>query len=452
MSFHPSKSPILTACAAGLLLSFGPSAASAADLYQFHFGPGAAPPGYLQVLPTTAYSDATGYGFEPGAKLTAVERNAGDALQNHFVTSQAPFYFSFKVPGDGNYRIRVTLGDVEGESTTTIKAELRRLMVERLRTAPHQVVTAEFVVNVRTPQIAAANGIKPGVVNLKAPRESIKEGWAWDKRVTLEFNPGPAPGCVCLCDLEVEPVDVPTIFVLGDSTVCDQSGEPFASWGQMLPRFFNSEVAVANHGESGETYRSAIERRRLDKILSVMKPGDTVIMQFGHNDQKEIAQHTGGPFTTYKAEIKHCVDAIRALGGIPVIVSPMERRFFTEDGKVRPTLADYAEAARQSAHELGVAFIDLNAISIPFYETMGPDGAYLAFAGTGPVRDTTHTDNYGAYEFAKAIVQGIRDDHLEIARYTVSDFGGFDPRRPDRAERLAVPPSPSATTERPFGS
>jgi lysophospholipase L1-like esterase len=142
-------------------------------------------------------------------------------------------------------------------------------------------------------------------------------------------------------------VDVPTVFLLGDSTVCDQSREPYASWGQMLTRFFKPGVAIANHGESGETYRDSLGRRRLDKILSVMKPGDTLIMQFGHNDQKQIAAGTGGPFTTYKAEIKQHVDAVRQRGGIPVIVSPMERREFDENGRIKPTLADFAEAARQ---------------------------------------------------------------------------------------------------------
>ncbi len=325
-------------------------------------------------------------------------------------------------------------------------------MVERVRTARGQIKTVDFIVNTRTPKIVAANGVKAGEVRLKAPRESILEGWAWDNRITLEFNPGPPPGRTCVCGIEVEKVHVPTIYLLGDSTVCDQPREPYTSWGQMLTRFFKPEVAVANHSESGETYRDTVGRRRLDKVLSLLKPGDTVIMQFGHNDQKEIRAGTGGPFTTYEAEIKECVDAIRARGGVPVIVSPMERRFFTEDGKVRPTLADYAEAARQSARALHAAFIDLNAMSIPFYETMGPDGAYLAFAGYGPTRDTTHTDNYGAYEFAKCIVQGIREDHLPVAKYIVSDFKGFDPTHPDPAECFDVPPSPLATRQKPFGS
>lgn len=442
----------LLAAALGLFFGLSTVRADSPPIWKFDFGPGPVAPGCTRVLPDMVYSKARGYGFEPGANVTGVVRRGNDPLRDDFVTAEHPFYFSMRVPEEGNFRVTVTLGDVDGESTNTIKAELRRLMVERLRTAPHEVKTVDFIVNTRTPKIAARNGIKAGEVRLKAPRESVQEAWDWDNRITLEFNPGPAPGRTCICGITVRKVNVPTIYLLGDSTVCDQSREPWASWGQMLPRFFKPEVAVANHSESGETYRDSIARRRLDKIVSLLNPGATVIMQFGHNDQKQIKAGTGGPFTTYPKEIKECVDAIRVHGGVPVIVSPMERRFFTEDGKVRPTLTRYAEAARETAHKLHVAFIDLHAMSIPFYETMGPDGAYLAFAGYGHKRDTTHTDNYGAYEFAKCIVQGIKDDHLAIAKYIVSDFRGFDPRHPDPAECFDVPPSPLTTNQKPFGN
>jgi lysophospholipase L1-like esterase len=212
-------------------------------------------------------------------------------------------------------------------------------------------------------------------------------------------------------------------------------------------------LAIANHAESGETYRDSIGRRRLDKILSVMKPGDYLIMQFGHNDQKQIAAGTGGPFTTYKAEIKQHVAAVRRRGGIPVIVSPMERRAFDENGRIQPTLADYAEAARQAARELQTAFVDLNAMSRLFYEALGPDQSKLAFAGPAPgTVDNTHHNDYGAYELAKCVVQCIRDDRLDVGRFIVDDFPGFDPAHPDPVASFDVPSSPVFTIEKPFGN
>jgi lysophospholipase L1-like esterase len=417
------------------------SGAAEAPLFKFQFTAGQAIAGYTPVTPDLTYTKERGFGFEPGTTVSAPDGGG-------FITSDKPFFFSVAVPEEGNFRVTVTLGDPQGESTTTIKAELRRLMVERFHTAAGQTGTVSFVVNTRTPKIPAIRDIKAGEVKLKAPRETTQEAWGWDNLITLEFN-GARP---CVRTVEIVRVDVPTIFLMGDSTVCDQSREPFNSWGQMLTRFFKPDVAVANHGESGETYRDSIGRRRLDKILSVMKPGDFLIMQFGHNDRKQVAAGTGGPFTTYKAEIKTHVDAVRKLGGIPVIVSPMELRVFDENGKIKPSLADYAEASRQAAQELGVAFIDLNAMSKLFYEALGPEKALLAFAPIGPDKvDDTHHRAYGSYELAKCIVQSIRDDKLAIAKYIVDDFRGFDPAHPDPVEKFDVPPSPQFTNLRPLG-
>ena len=441
----------LPALAAGLTLAL-PLAGRAAEttIYKFQFGAASAAPGYTQVLPDMVYTKERGFGFEAGTKLTAVDRSGGrstDPLHDSFITGDQPFFFSAHVPEEGNFRVTVTLGDKEGESTTTIKAELRRLMVEKIHTDAGKFATVSFIVNTRTPKIPAVGDIKAGEVKLKAPRESVQEAWDWDDLLTLEFN-NTRPA---VCAIEITRVDVPTVFVIGDSTVCDQSREPFNSWGQMLPNFFKPDIAIANHGESGETYRDSIGRRRLDKMLSLMKPGDYMLMQFGHNDQKQIGHGDSGPFTTYKAEIKVHVDAVRAHGGIPVIVSPMERRNYNADGSFKPTLADYAAGARQAAKELGVAFIDLNAKSMVFYQALGRDKAYLAFAGTGLQRDATHHDNYGSYELAQIIVQGIRDNNLPLAAHIKDSFKGFDPAHPDPVDTFVMPPSPKFTNERPLG-
>lgn len=414
-----------------LALSFACAAqAQALEPVKFSFGPGKAPAGYTQVAPDAAYSAARGYGYEP------------DALPD----GTHPFYFSLDLP-EGNYKVTVTLGDDKEAANTTVKAELRRLMLEDVKTAPGETVTRSFIVNLRTPQIAPVANIAAGEVKRKAPRETEVEAWDWDRRLTLEFN-GVHPS---VRTLEITPVNVPTLFLLGDSTVCDQPAEPYDSWGQMLPRFFKPGIAVANHGESGETYRDSIGRRRLEKILSLMKPGDMLLMQFGHNDQKQIKAGKGGPFTTYKAEIKTHVDAVRARGGLPVIVSPMERRGFDAEGKVIPSLIEYAEAARQAAQELHVPFIDLNTMSKTFYEALGPEGSKTAFAEPTPGHlDNTHHDSYGSYELAKMVVLGLRQAKVPAADYIVDGFG-FDPAHPDPAAGFDVPPSPHHTTQRPLG-
>jgi lysophospholipase L1-like esterase len=417
--------PSIRGAACALLLLACAANVHAADSWKFAFGPGKAPAGYTPVGADAVYTAARGYGLEPGSR-------PGGA---------APYYFSVDLP-EGNYTVTVTLGDDKSAATTTVKSELRRLMLENVHTKPGETVTKTFTVNVRTPAIPTG-----GAVKLKAPRETVEEAWNWDPRLTLEIN-GAHPA---VRTVAIAPAHVPTLYLLGDSTVCDQLAEPYNSWGQMLPRFFKPGIAVANHGESGETYRDSLARRRLDKIVSAMKPGDTLVMQFGHNDQKQIKDGKGGPFTTYKAEIKAHVDAVRAHGGLPVIVSSMERRGFDADGRVIPSLKDYAEAARQSAQELNVPFIDLNAMSRTFYEALGPEGSKAAFAEPAPGRlDNTHHDSYGSYELAKAVALGLRQAHVPAADFIVDDFA-FDPAHPDPVAAFAVPPSPRHTVERPLG-
>ena len=112
-----------------------------------------------------------------------------------------------RVPEEGNYRVTVTLGDREAASVTTIKAELRRLMVEKVETRPGEFVKRTFIVNTRTPQFPG------GEVRLK-DREKTSETWAWDDRITLEFtNTHPAVSAI-----EIEKADVPTLYIAGDST------------------------------------------------------------------------------------------------------------------------------------------------------------------------------------------------------------------------------------------
>ena len=412
-----------------------------AQAWRLAFGGGQPAPGYTSVDADMEYDAKRGFGFEKGAVVRGVR-----APVSH-ITADRPFFFSVDLP-EGNYNVTITFGGGDGASLTTVKSELRRLMVENVATAPGRTATRTFTVNVRTPRIPAVDGIAAGAVNLKAPRETVQEAWNWDKRLTLEIN-GAHPAITAI---EIVPATTPTLFLLGDSTVCDQPGEPYSSWGQMLPRFLKPGIAVANHAESGETYRDSLARRRLDKVVSAMRPGDTVLMQFGHNDQKQIKENKGGPFTTYKDEIRAHVAAIRARGGVPVIVSSMERRNFDDAGKVVPTLKDYADAARGSSKELGVAFIDLNAMSKPFYEALGPQGSKKAFAEPQPGRiDNTHHNNYGGYELAQAVLTGLRQSGVPAAAFIADGYGNFDPSHPDPVAAFAVPPSPTFTNERPLG-
>lgn len=414
----------LSAIVCGLL---GVVPLSAQTTRKFDFGPGKVAAGYTQVRANTAYTSALGYGFETGAAaIQCLDRGGKDVLRADFCTSDKPFYFSVALP-EGNYRVTITLGDAQAATVTTVKAELRRLMLEHVETPRGKFVTRSFVVNLRTPKIDDTTEVK-----LKE-RERRTEWWAWDDKLTLEFNDSHPS----VCAVEITRVDVPTIYLLGDSTVCDQPSEPYSSWGQMLTRFFKPEVAIANHAESGESLRSSLDARRLEKVLAVIRPGDYLLIQYGHNDEKEKGEGVG-PFTTYKRDLKFFIAEVRKRGGVPVLITPVQRRSFDAAGQITNSHGDYPQAVRQVGNEENVPVIDLNVMSKSLYEAWGVDQSKRAFAPN----DNTHHNNYGSYELAKCLVEGIKSGRLGIAKYLFDGLARFDPARPDPIKFFRVPPSP----------
>ncbi len=394
--------------------------------FKFDFGSGPAAAGWTKVLPSTIYSRDWGHGFEPGASLSAVEREGNNFYFNDFVTSARPFLFSVALP-EGNYRVTVMLGDAAGASTNTIKAESRRLMLENVVTAPGKFATRSFTVNIRTARISGG-----GAVKLK---ERERDYLHWDDKLTLEFN-GARP---CVAALEITPAtNAVTVYLAGDSTVTDQPREPWNSWGQMLPRFFSADVAVANHAESGESFKSSIGAHRFDKIFSTIKPGDYLFMQFGHNDMKDKAADA---LASYKLNLERCVEQARRAGATPVLVTSMERK----GGVDRDTLGDYPKTVRDVARAKNVALIDLHAMSKVLYRALGTNLSQ-AF------QDGTHHNNYGSYELARCVVEGIKANQLPLAKLLATDGAAFDPAHPDPLDQFKMPPSPQRDATKPDGN
>jgi lysophospholipase L1-like esterase len=280
----------------------------------------------------------------------------------------------------------------------------------------------------------------------------------WDNLLTLEFN-GENPR---ICAVEITPnKTAPTIFLAGNSTVVDQDREPWAAWGQIIPGFFEGKkIAVANYAESGEALNSFISARRLEKILSLMKAGDYLFVEFGHNDQKQKGEGVG-PFTTYKRDLKFFISEAKKKGGIPVLVTSMHRRNFDSTGHIVNTLGDYPEAVRQTAKEENVALIDLNAMSKTLYEAWGVENSVKAFvhypANIFPgqkteLKDNTHFNTYGAWQIAKCIRKGIIDAKLEIAKFLIKESPVFDPAKPDPVEKWYWPMSAMITSSKPDGN
>jgi lysophospholipase L1-like esterase len=367
--------------------------------------------------PIPSYSKEVGYGYEPG-----------------FAPGEGkPFFFSVDEP-DGNYRITIKFGDHKTASDNTVFAELRRLMVEHVHTDAGKFVTRSFLVNVRQPAIPGG-----GAVRLN-DREKTAEAWAWDNRLTLEFN-GAHPA---VASIKIEPVNVPVLYLMGDSTVCDQPREPFNSWGQMITRWIKPEMVVSNQAESGESVAGALSRGRLDKIWAVMKKGDSLFMQFGHNDMKSSAPDA---LERYTNDLRRVVDETRSRGGTIALFTPVSRRSFDESGKITNSFRGYPDAVKLVAREKNVPLIDLQEMGAAFYETMGPEGSHRAFAN---MQENTHHSDYGSYEIAKCVLQKVRE--LELKVPIVDEFPGFDPREPDAFETFALVKSPLVTNVTPLGN
>lgn len=343
--------------------------------------------------------------------------------------SERPFYFSVPVE-DGNYKVTVTLGNKKKAAQTVVRAESRRLMVENCLTKKGKFETYSFIVNKRSQEIPGG-----GKVSLK-PREL--DYLNWDSLLTLEFN-GAAPA---VKSIRIEPdTTATTIFLCGNSTVVDQELEPWASWGQMIPRWFTEKVAISNHAESGLTVRTFLDGHRLDKVLSMLKKGDYVVCEFGHNDQKE-KRPGDGAWYHFAHGLKTFIDRVRAANGHIIFITPTQRRSFDEatHTKIQETHLDYPDAMRAVAKREGVPVIELHDMTRTFFEALGYEGSKKAlvhypantFPGQDkPLADNTHFNPYGAYEVAKMVVMGMKQLQLPIIGELKTDWQDFDAAHPD---------------------
>lgn len=380
----------------------------------------------------SAYSPMRGYGFDYGTRPDG----------------NAPFFFSVDVP-DGNYLVTVTFGDDRRATSTFVRAEQRRLLADPVVTGKGKTQTLSFIVNKRDRAITLKDSVR---IN---PREVGRP--SWDEKLTLEFN-GAAPA-VKRITISPAPEDVTTVFLCGNSTVVDQAYEPWSSWGQMITRFFDNSVAVSNHAESGERTTSFIDSRRWEKVLSMAKAGDYVLLEFGHNDEKDRAPGSGA-FYNFSTNLKRFIDEARAKGIHPVLLTPTARRSFDSEGRIVNTHGDYVEAVKTVGKRENVPVIDLTAMTTMLFETLGVDGSREALvhyrAGTYPhqekdLADNTHFNPYGAYEVAKCVLQGLRSAAPELASHFV-DFTGYDPAYPDTRSDFIWFDSPFTDSTKPYGN
>ena len=219
-----------------------------------------------------------------------------------------------------------------------------------------------------------------------------------------------------------------TIFLAGDSTMAHKLPEkrPETGWGEMLGEFFqDGKVIIDNRAQNGRSTRTFISEGRWQAIIDALKPGDYVLIQFGHNDESKEKTDRYTPPADYRSNLIKFVSEARAKKAIPVLLTPVMRRKFDKDGKLVDTHGEYPDIVRSVAAEYKVALIDMHRSSAAVLERYGAEGSRKLFLQLKPnqnpnypngVEDNTHFNPVGAKIMARLAVEGIRAQRLRIAK------------------------------------
>lgn len=219
-----------------------------------------------------------------------------------------------------------------------------------------------------------------------------------------------------------------TLHLAGDSTAAQKYADaaPETGWGMALPFFLGPHLDVANHAVNGRSSKSFVDEGRLTALLDGVRPGDLVLIQFGHNDEKTEDPARGtDPWTTYQQYLRLYLDGARERRARPALITPVERRRFADDGTARPTHGQYPAAMRALAAEERVPVLDAQALSLARWQRLGPDGTEPLFnwlePGESPNypdgrQDNTHFRPAGAVEVARMTARALLEARVLAPR------------------------------------
>ncbi|MFI8891206.1 rhamnogalacturonan acetylesterase [Streptomyces paradoxus] len=324
-----------------------------------------------------------------GTALSSVPAHAGEENGGRGLAHCTAGTCHFDVP-PGTYDVRVTLGG-KAASGTGVSGETRRSLLPETAVPAGERITRSFTVNVRTPEGEPTGpGGTPGL----------------DLRIG-----GSAPALAGISVTRAR--HARQIFLVGDSTVCDQPGDPYSGWGQQLPQYLRKGVSVANYADSGESTVSYLGNPQLwATVRPLIRPGDAVLVQLAHNDKTTDE-------ATYRANLETLVAGVRERGGQPVLVTPVVRRWFSPDGTLNNPTAllvnglgvDHPAVIRSVAAAHGVPLIDLTAKTKALVESLGVEGSKALYL-TNEARDNTHTSVRGATAYAGLVRDELVTRHL----------------------------------------
>ncbi|TLM79865.1 rhamnogalacturonan acetylesterase [Microbulbifer harenosus] len=229
-----------------------------------------------------------------------------------------------------------------------------------------------------------------------------------------------AAGATCAADSET------TVFMAGDSTMAikEIKDYPETGWGVPFAVFFEDSVKVDNRAMNGRSTRTFIEEGRWAGIMDELKAGDYVIIQFGHNDESESKKDRYTTPEQYKINLSRFINDVRKAKAEPILMSPITRRYFEGEHKIKHT-HPYAPLVREVAAEEKVEFIDMEVVTREYFQAMGDRDSALRFMHIAPdlhpnypvgVRDDTHLNNLGAREVAQLVLAELRKREHPLAK------------------------------------
>ncbi|MGE6355436.1 rhamnogalacturonan acetylesterase [Flavobacterium sp. NPDC079362] len=386
------------------------------------------------------YNSKLGYGFD-------FNTSSNVKINSTSFSIARPTYFSVQLPEE-NYQIEVVTGSADKPSNVTIKAESRRLMIDQLSVKKGKPITTTFNVNIRTPKIND---------NLNVTlKDREKDIFDWDDKLTLEFLGGVAVQSIKITLKN----NLTVVYLAGDSTVTDQDVEPWASWGQFITNYFDDSVVVANFAYSSAALSSFKAGNRLKKILSQIKKGDYLFVEFGHNDEKTKGPGNG-PWESYSALLTEFAQSARDKGAIAVLVTPTQRRGFNENGTLKETHGEFPDAMRTLAQKNNIALIDITKMTTELYEAWGDETSRKAFvqypAHTFPgqekaLDDNTHFNSFGANEIALCVLKGIRELDIPLKKQIKKEIQKYNPKQPNFISSWTLPMSDRFEISKPDGN
>ena len=238
-----------------------------------------------------------------------------------------------------------------------------------------------------------------------------------------------------VCLFAFKPADEKvTIWLVGDSTIAEKliTRYPETGWGMAFQNYFDlSTVTIENRAKNGRSTKTFLAEGSWLPIQQNLKTGDYVFMQFGHNDEGkgESNKYKSTTPDEFKINLVKYIDETKSKNAIPVLITPVSRRYFDTDGYIKQTHEPYSDVIRELAKSQQIILIDLDEMSRKLYQKYGSENSKLLFLDIAPnqhpnypngITDGTHFNEYGARLIAELVLNEIKVQNLPLAKFIVN--------------------------------